>query len=211
MVRADASWRLTPAGERPVAGNLGEVDPLPPPPPEDPAPVVVHSSLRGLAAGIVTPLLLLALGGAALADGGLRWFPAALVVTGGSLAVVAVADLPRRAVFDREGITRVCWLRRQHVPWKRVLAVERTRPGTGARTRNLLDRREGRELVVNGGLVARGRGKRRWLLTDRVESRAEHDRLVALLVSVDAPVTMRASAPHATAPPTDLYRRRTRR
>jgi hypothetical protein len=191
------------------------VDPSPPPPPVDPAdldpePVVVHSSLRGLGAGIVTPLLLLLLGGAALADGGLRWFPATLVLTGAVLAIVAVGDLPRRAVFDRDGITRVCWLRRERVPWQRVLAVERTRPGTGARTRNLVDRREGREPVVSGGLVARGRGKRRWLLTDRVESRGEHDRLVKLLASLEVPVAMRATPPHATAPPTDLYRRRRR-
>jgi hypothetical protein len=171
----------------------------------------VHSSLRGLTAGIVTPLLLVALGGAALVDGGLRWFPVTLVVAGVLLAVVAIGDLPRRSIFDGDGITRVCWLRRQHVPWQRVVAVERTSPGTGARTRNLLDRREGREPVVSGGLVARGRGKRRWLLTDRVESRAEHQRLVALLGSLDAPVVMRAPRPHAAAPPTDLYRRRRRR
>jgi hypothetical protein len=196
--------------EQAATGSLGAVDPSPPPPAPDPDPVVVHSSLRGLGAGIVTPLALLLLGGAALADGGLRWFPAVLVLAGGVLAIVAVGDLPRRSVFDRDGITRVCWLRRQHVPWGRVLTIERTRPGTGARTRNLVDRREGREPVVSGGLVARGRGKRRWLLTDRVESRAEHDRLVALVASLEAPVTVRASPPHAAAPPTDLYRRRQR-
>jgi hypothetical protein len=201
-----AGWRRR--EERAAAGSLGAVDASPPPPSLDPDPVVVHSSLRGLGAGIVTPLVLLLLGGAALADGGLRWFPATLVVAGGVLAIVAVGDLPRRTEFDHGGITRVCWLRREHVPWGGVLAIERTRPGTAARTRNLVDRREGREQIVSGGLVARGRGKRRWLLTDRVESRAEHDRLVALLASLEAPVTMRASAPHAAAPPTDLYRRR---
>jgi hypothetical protein len=168
----------------------------------------VHSSLRGLAAGAVTPLLLLAIGGAAIADGGLRVFPAVLVLGGLALGLIVIGDLPRRAEFSLGGITRVCILRRQHLPWAQVLAIERTQPGTATRTRNLLDRRSSATPVVSGGLVARGRGKRRWLLTDRIESRREHELLSALVERVEAPVALTAEAPHQDAPPTDLYRRR---
>jgi hypothetical protein len=191
------------------AGSLRDVDPEPAPPHLDgPGAVVVHSSLRGLAAGAATPLLLVVIGGAAIADGGPRLFPVALVIAGVALGSIVVGDLPRRTEFSLGGITRVCILRRQHLPWSRVLAIERTQPGTATRTRNLLDRRSSATPVVSGGLVARGRGKRRWLLTDRVESRREHELLSALVERVEAPVALTAEAPRQDAPPTDLYRRR---
>ncbi|MEX0834583.1 MAG: hypothetical protein WD010_00715 [Nitriliruptor sp.] len=186
------------------------MDPTDPSPGDPPDRVVIHASLRGLAAGMVTPVALLLLGGAALLAGGLRPFPALLAFVGAVLAIVVLADLPRRVEFDATGITRVCWVRRQHLTWDEVATIERTRPGTATRTRNLVDRREGREPFVAGGLVARGRGKRRWLLTDRVESRAEHDRLAALVTALGASVTLRAARPHQAAPPTDLYRRHAR-
>ncbi len=186
------------------------MDPTDPSPGGPPDRVVIHASLRGLAAGIVTPLALLLLGGAALLDGGPRPFPAVLATAGLVLGAVVLTDLPRRAEFDADGITRVCWTRRQRLPWDTVATLERTRPGSATRTRNLVDRREGRDPVVAGGLVARGRGKHRWLLTDRVESRAEHDRLADLVATLGSPVALRATRPNEAAPPTDLYRRRQR-
>lgn len=188
------------------------MDPLPAPfRPAGPERVVVHTSLRGLLAAAVTPVALIALGAAALASGGSRAVPSLLLAGGLVLAVVVLADYPRRSEFDLTGITRVCWLRRQHIPWDRVVAIERSRPSTTSHARNLADRRSSSERVVSGGLVGRGAKRRRWLLTDRVESREEHRQLTALLERVARPVVMRAPTPHEGAPPTDLYRRRRNR
>jgi hypothetical protein len=202
----------SPAG-RPGAGSLEGVDrsPAPPPAHDVSEPVVVYSSLRGLAAGAVTPVLLVALGGAALLDGGLRVFPALLLGLGLALGAVVLGDLPRRTEFAADGLTRICVLRRQHLPWSDVLAIERTQPGAATRTRNLVDRRRDATPAVGGGLVARGRGKRKWLLTDRVESRREHGRLAALVASLETPVALTAAAPRDDTAPTDLYRRRRQR
>lgn len=184
------------------------MDPLPAPlRPDGPERVAVHSSLRGLSAAVVTPIALIALGAAALASGGPRAIPTLLLASGLVLAAVVLADFPRRSEFDLTGITRVCWLRRQHIAWDRVVAIERSRPSTSSHARNLTDRRSSSERVVSGGLVARGSKRRRWLLTDRVESREEHRQLTALLERVARPVAMRAPTPHEGAPPTDLYRR----
>lgn len=179
-------------------------------PPETPEQVVVHASLRGTAAGIATPVALLGLGGSALADGGYHPVPIVLVVFGAVIGAIVALDLPRRTEFDEGGLTRVCWARRHRLPWGDLVAIERTAAGRAARMRNSLDRRDSAQHVVSGGLVARGRGKRRWLLTDRVESRAEHDRLSALLRGTDTAVALRAPRPNERTPPTDLYRRRRR-
>jgi hypothetical protein len=173
---------------------------------------VIHASLRGLLAGVFTPTALVVLGGGAIIDGGLRPFPSILLVSGLVIGAVVLADLPRRVEFDRTGLTRVCWLRRQRIAWSDVVAIERSRPSTTTIARNVVDRRTARreEPVVSGGLLARGSGRRRWLLTDRVESRSEHADLTSLLEEVEPPVVMRAPQPHDAAPPTDLYRRRRR-
>jgi hypothetical protein len=185
------------------------VDPLPAPlRPTGPDRVVVHSSLRGLLAAAVTPIVLIALGAAALAAGGYRTVPILLLAGGLVLAAIVLVDFPRRVEFDLDGLTRVCWLRRQRLPWQRVVALERSRPSGSSHARNAVDRRASSERVVSGGLVARGAKRRRWLLTDRVESREEHRLLAALIERVDRPVVMRAPPPHEGAPPTDLYRRR---
>lgn len=189
------------------------MEPLPAPlRPPAPDRVVVHASLRGLLTAALTPVALAALGTAAIVDGGPRLLPVLLVLGGVLLAGVVLGDVPRRAEFDRRGLTRVCWLRRQHVPWDRVVAIERTRPSSGTVARNLVGAGRGssRQARVSGGLVARGRGRRRWLLTDRVESRDEHDQLRRLLAAVDTPVVLRAATPHEGVPPTHLYRRRGR-
>lgn len=169
--------------------------------------MTVHSSVRGTVLAFLASAALLALGVAAIVSGGPHIVPVLLVVAGVGAAAVALLDLPRRAEFDREGITRVCWLRRQHLPWHRLVAIERTRPTTASVVANSLDRRDGVPMRVSGGLVARGAKRRRWLLTDQVESQAEHDRIVRLLQSVASPVAMRAARPHPGAVPTDLYRR----
>jgi hypothetical protein len=170
--------------------------------------VVVHSTLRGLAAGVLAPTSLLIIGGFALARGGFRVRPTLLVGGGLVLTAIVLFDLPRRAELDDTGVTRVCLLRRHRLPWSQVVAIERSRPTTLSVARTALDRRDGVGVRVSGGLVARGHGRRRWLLSDAVESRNEHDRIRGLLARLPTPVMLRAPTPHASAPPTDLYRRR---
>ena len=177
----------------------------PPSAPSEPA-LELHTSWRGLLGAGFTPSALLGLGGLALRDGGLRPFPLLLVAVGGALLLVALLDYSYTVRLDARGIARRTVIRTQVLPWSRLVALERTRPATATVMRNLTDRRA--DPQISGGLGARGRGRRRWLLTDRVESRSEYDRLRALLADLGEPVQLRAARPHAEAAPTFLYRRR---
>ncbi len=169
--------------------------------------LIIHTSLRGWFSAAISPTVLLTVGAAAMAGAGPRPLPLVLVATGSVLALIVAADLPRHTRFSRDGITRVCLLRRQHLPWERVVAIERTRPNLTTFVHNITE--ADREACrVSGGLIARGAGPKRWLLTDNLESRAEHDALAELLHRHDIAAPLRASRPHATAPPTHLYRRR---
>ncbi len=171
--------------------------------------LVIHSSLRGWLAAIFSPAALLLLGAAGVIGVGLRPIPTTLLLLGSGLAGVVLLDLPRYSVFSRRGITRVCPLRRHFLPWHDIVAIERTRPHTTTMLRNAVDRGIG-EPQISGGLTARGRGRRKWLLADNLESREEHRSLRAVLDDLEVPVMLRAPAPHADAPPTYLYRRRSR-
>jgi hypothetical protein len=171
---------------------------------------VLHTSLRGLAAVWITPLLLVALGAGSLLRVGWHPVPFVLLALGLAMLALALLDFPSRVELDGAGIRRVCLGRTPFVPWERVGTIERSRPSSTAILGNLRsDRRE--ERTVSGGLMARGRARRRWLLTDSVESQEEYDELRELLASLSAPVALRAARPHRGAPPTDVYRRRGRR
>jgi hypothetical protein len=174
--------------------------PLPP----DPEVVVVHASVRGLLAAFATPLILLALGTIGWSSIGARPVPIAFFAAGAVLGAVVLFDYPNRVVFDRRGVHRQCVLRRHSLPWDRVAAIERPRPSSVATLRNMRERPD--EPITSGGLIARGTGRRRWLLTDRLESRPEYDRLRDLLSTIGQPVRLRAARPHEGVPPTDLYR-----
>ena len=174
--------------------------------PPDTDALTIYVSWRGLVAATVTPLAFVGFGSLAIAGGGFRGVPVGVVVVGLVLAVGVAWDFPSRVHFDRSGVTRVCLLRRHHLPWSSLVAIDRSRPNGHTTLRNLTIDRNDRQ--VSGGLVARGRGRRRWLLTDIVESRLEHDRLAALLRDLDLPVGLWASQPHDDVAPTHLYRRR---
>lgn len=178
----------------------------PEPATSSPEPVVVHTSLRGLGGAVVTPLVLVGVGIAVVTVAGPQPVPLGLVVVGIALALVTLLDYPRHAVFDGNGVTRVCVARRHHLPWSRLVAIERTRPTTTSSVRNAVDKDS--QPQVSGGLVARGPGRKRWLLTDRIESNLEYDRLQMLLAALDVPTQLRAARPHDGITPTDLYRRR---
>jgi hypothetical protein len=192
--------------------------------------VVVHSSLSGLAAAVVTPTLLLVFAAVMLAARGPRPLPLVLASVGIGTSVAVIVGFPRHSRLDTGGITLTRLGRRRHLPWSEVRAITRG-PGTqAARSRALRAPSTGagratggrspgaapsgrhaatdEELPVSGGLVAVGAGRRRWLLADQVESRAQFDALAVLARTLDPPVPVRAQRPHADAPPTDLYRRR---
>ncbi len=171
--------------------------------------LVVHTSLRGLAAALFTPAVLMAVGVGSAVVVGVAPAPIVLIGLGAGLGTISLLDYPRHVEFDRDGVTRVCVLRRHHLPWSRLVAIERTRPTTAASVRNLVDRDA--QAQVSGGLVARGPKRRRWLLTDRIESNLEYDRLESLLSSLEVPTQLRAPRPHDGIAPTDLYRPKRRR
>jgi hypothetical protein len=195
--------------------------------PLPPEPVTLHTSRRGLAAAVVSPLTLLGLGGAVLVR--VPTAPAGwlMLVLGFVLGAVALADFPRRVRLHEDGIDRVCVARTHRLAWHDLVALERQR-GTmlqslsrraAARTDARASRRPGVHgpdeptgfgTFASGGLVARGRGRRRWLLTYRMEGQGEFDRVVRLLAALDVPTTVRANRPPVTSMPTRPQRDRDR-
>lgn len=171
----------------------------------NPTEVVLHSTLRGLGSAAIAPTALLLFGGSAL-QGGFRVVPALVLAAGVVLAVISLYDMPRSSRFTAAGVTRVCVLREQHLPWEQVLTIERAPASTSDRLRSLQDRDRG--TVASGGLVACSQGRKRFLLTDRAESNQEYQRLAALLDHT--PAALLAAPPPDGTPPTDLYRRRRR-
>ena len=157
--------------------------------------LVLHSSMVRLALQLSTPVLLLAFGAWGLARSG---GPVAVGITvlGAVAAVVTVLDLPLRSEFDDRGVTRVCLLRRHHLPWSRVVAVERL---GGLPARRSGEDGEPRPPGAARGLAARTGPRRLHLLVDRRESHAEY---VALRELLDGRATrLRAAAPPLEAPP----------
>ena len=134
----------------------------------------LHSSWRGIVGGLF--------GGGVLSGFGL-WAvvavgpaPVPVIVLGLGVFVLAVmaADFPLSAEITRDGVTRRTMVRSQHLPWERVRMLSRGRPAVRVRSRS----------ITPGPLVAVV-GRRRYLLIDQVESRAEFDELVDLLRSID--------------------------
>lgn len=172
-------------------------------------PVTVHTSWRGLLSAVVSPLLLLGYAVLLVSSDGAGPIAVGALAIGLGLAVVAVLDYPIRSELSAEGVRRVCLLRSQLLPWSELVAIERA-PGS-ARSALRRRREDGQPKVVTGGLVARGRGRRRYLLTDRIESRREYDAIRALFDRLELATNLRAARPAEDAPPTDLYRRSGRR
>lgn len=169
------------------------------------APVMLHTSWRGLLSAFLSPVLLLGYATLLLTARGPGSIAVAALVLGLGLGAVALLDYPHRTELGRDGVRRVCVLRTQLLRWSELVAIERA-PGSA---RSALRRRgeDGQPKVVSGGLVARGLGRRRYLLTDRLESQQEYDEVRRLLDRLDVATNLRAGRPTTDAPPTDLYRR----
>lgn len=164
------------------------------------SPLVLHSSAWRLTLQALTPFVLLTLGVVGL-GGGVRAIPVALTALGLVATVVVLFDLPLRSEFTTEGITRYCILRRQHLPWTRVVAVERS----GGLPRRPDPDGTPKPPSAGRGLVARTGPRRVHLLVDRRESHAEYDALRLLLK--DRATRLRAKQPPIEAAPAGRGRR----
>lgn len=174
-------------------------------------PVVIYASWRGLFAALFSPAALILAGGATV-----LWrqtHPIALTVLSVGLvfALGVLLDFPRRTEFDRFGLVRRCFLRRHVMTWDSIDGIGRAK---GSRVAKATRSRSefGGELPTGafGGLVAE-RGRRRYLLADRAESRLEFDALVAAAADWAPDMAISAVPPPVSSPPTDLYRWGTRR
>ena len=148
-----------------------------------PRPVAVPGSLWPFVTAGATAVGLGTLGVVALRDGGpAPWTLVVLAVATLALAVLLL-DLPVRTEVDATGLLRVCLLRRGHVRWDRVVAVERQRRRlNGAGT---------------GGLVVLGR-RGRWLLATSAEPPHVHEQLARLVAEAAPDVRMLAEPPRVT-------------
>ena len=164
----------------------------------DPRPLVLHGSWRGRVYATIGPALLCSLGGLGLVLGGLHLWPLSLLVVGLALGAIVVFDYPLWVVFTETDIERRCLFRSQRLRWGDVTLVARPayrswrgRLGRGPST----------------GLVAEI-GRRRYLLTDRMESRAEYETLLRLIGIWARGTMVEATLPPDDSPPTWLYKKR---
>lgn len=165
----------------------------------DTAPLVLHSSPIRLTLQASTPVLLGILGGAA-ATRGINGVVLAMLLAAVVTLAVVLFDLPIRSELDRDGITRVCLLRRQRLSWSEVVAIERMPRGVTRRAPAASDPAAAPPGVARSrGLVARVGPRRMVLLVDRRESHAEHAALRALVR--DRATTIRAEQPPIDATP----------
>lgn len=130
--------------------------------------------------GVIAPLLFTILGGGALAW--IAW------------------DVPSRVEVGPDGVTRVCVLRRDHLPWGELVAIER-------HARRAPKREDGRKAPGDdtaaakqrkgsrGGLTARGTGRRSWQLTDRAEGYRQYEALRRIMARHAPATLLRAGAP----------------
>lgn len=160
-------------------------------------PLVLHSSWRGRLLAALTPALLLSFGAIGALAVGFRVIPVVALVIGFVLLMVVVFDYPLRTVFGPESIDRKCLGRTERLAWSQVGLVGR--PAYSARL--------GRLGRTTTGLVA-AVGRRRYLLTDRMESKAEHQALLRLIAAWAEGTPVEASQPPDDWPPTWLYKRR---
>ncbi|MBS3940010.1 MAG: PH domain-containing protein [Actinobacteria bacterium] len=174
---------------------------------DDDPNLTLYPSLRGLLAVLLTPHLLILLGAWGLANG-VNLVALAMVIGGVATAAVGLYSYPRHVVLSPAGIELVSVLRRRLLPWEQVRAIERTRPGGARRLQARRDAAGDTDSGPSSGLLARGHGRRHWMLTDHVESADEYDRLCAIAAAAPDGPRVGARRPADDTPPTWLYRRR---
>ena len=164
------------------------------------ATITLHSTWRGIVSGSIGGVTLAAAGTYGVVAVGFRLVPGLLFVAGWILVAAMTFDYPIAARFSAEGVQRRMMLRRQWFAWSDVEQLTGTRP-----TVLHVDRR-----LEHGGL-ALVKGKRRYLLVDRVESMKEFDTLIDIVEGPGATVDVGVSSlprPSELVPPTWMHRRR---
>jgi hypothetical protein len=163
----------------------------------EPAPVVLHSSLTGIGLSIGGVLLLAALALFAVVSAGSTIVMWALVVATVVSAAVILFDMPISSSFDTDGVTRRALLWHQRLPWDDVHRLSRVRKGMFRSSK----------AAPTGGLIA-VRGRRHYTLVDQMEGHAEHAALrIALGESGERLGIDRIAQPAIDQPPTWLHRR----
>jgi hypothetical protein len=164
----------------------------------DHASITIHSTWRGIALGTLGAGIVAAAGTWGVAQVGFRAVPGTLFVIGWILVLAMLLDYPIASTFTSTGVTRRMVMRRQHFDWDGVNQISRTRPKLVR-----VDRR------LEHGALTLVRGRRRYLLVDRLESADEFDRMVAVVERDGAEVTpSMLPRPGEKVPPTWLYRRK---
>lgn len=128
------------------------------------------------------------------------------VVTALVLGVVAF-DFPVATAFSAGRITRRCLLRRHRLAWDDVTTLTRAADAARMEASAVAGDRRRRVRARPAGLVAVV-GRRRYLLVNQSESRAECEALRRHLAEWDVPTAWSAGLPAEDQPPTWLYRRR---
>ena len=145
--------------------------------------------------------MLAAAGTWATATAGFRFIPVMVFVVGWAALAIVLFDMPVASTFDDHGVVRRAPLRKHRLDFRDGDQLTRTRPSVIGVARSL----------EHGGLVLR-RGRRRYLLVDRLESLAEYEALLDVMDVDGAPGnTVGADElpmPNEKIPPTWLYRRR---
>ncbi len=160
--------------------------------------VTLHGSWRGIVTSGIGAAAVLAAGVLVVGSAGWRLIPTLTLVAGVCLTLVALFDYPVSSELDARGVTRRAVLRRHRLTWTEVEQLTRARPSVAVRMRG----------VEPGGLVAKV-GRRRYLLVDRCESRAEFHELERVLADVATEVRFdRLAVPPESVAPTWLYRRK---
>ena len=133
--------------------------------------LTLHSSWRGIVASGAGALIVTLIGVLVIATNGAAVLSVIVAVLGLGFMATVLFDYPVASTFSTGGVERRMMLRRQHLPWDRVRQLSRGRPGLTKGVRGLR----------HGGLVAVV-GRRRYLLVDQCESRAEYDALAPIVI-----------------------------
>lgn len=160
--------------------------------------ITIHATLFSLVGGVLGASLLTLAGVYGVSAVGFRIVPTVLLVFGVFTLGVTLLDFPVASHFTPAGVRRRMLLRSQRFAWAEGDRLTRTRPVVFKSLRKM----------QHGGLTL-VRGRRRYLLADRVESLAEYEALVAMLTSAGVEVGAEAlPRPDLDVAPTWLYRRR---
>ncbi|MEQ8436888.1 MAG: hypothetical protein RIB65_05300 [Ilumatobacter fluminis] len=163
--------------------------------------ITLHSTWRLLLGSWLSAGMLATAGTWAVAMGGFRFIPVVVFLVGWGVLAIVLFDMPMASTFDDHGVVRRAPLRKHRLDFRDGDQLTRTRPSVIGIARSL----------EHGGLALR-RGRRKYLLVDRLESLVEYE---ALLDVMDADGTPGSEVgadvlpmPNEKIPPTWLYRRR---